>query len=155
MCPKVCTSHTSLWQCLQCKSFSIKKKKIKAPSVIKKIFSDCIFSKASGKRCKNAPPIKAPAEKETKNKVIFDIISFFKSKINTATHTQTVIENVANIICSKTILYFLNNNHCNIYKIKRDKCAPLPPFKYLLFTNKHKYKKQNCCKNSNPNISHQ
>jgi len=65
-----------------------------------------IDSDASGNKCKKAPPINAPADKETKNKVIFGRTSFFKIKKNATIQTHKVIENVANKICSKIILFF-------------------------------------------------
>jgi len=62
---------------------------------MKNNFSGPIFSEASGNRCKKAPPIKVPAERETKNIVILESVSFLKNKNRTASQTHRLIKKQA------------------------------------------------------------
>ena len=66
--------------------------------------SPSISSAASGKRCKKAPPMKEPAESETKKIVIFCRVSFFNASKKTATQTQNVTNNVAKMIKNKLLI---------------------------------------------------
>ena len=72
---------------------------------MKNIVSDSIASEASGSRCRKAPPTSDPAESETKNKVIFESVSFLKAKNKTASQTHKVIEKQAINIFKKTIYF--------------------------------------------------
>lgn len=75
----------------------------KANNTIKNSFSASISSEASGNKCKKALPIKAPADKETKNIVILESVSFLKNKNNTANHTDMLIKKQAIKIFNRTI----------------------------------------------------
>ena len=71
-----------------------------------------MFSEASGNKCRKAPPINTPADKETKNIFSLDNVSFLKNKKITATQTHKVIKKVANKIWKKIIIsdfYFIDS----------------------------------------------
>ena len=59
---------------------------------------------ASGIKCKNAPPIKAPAEKATRSKRILSNIFSFKNKVRAPIKAIKLIENVAMSIQMKVII---------------------------------------------------
>jgi len=61
---------------------------------------------ASGIKCKNAPPIKAPAEKATRSRrILFNIFSF-KNRVRAPTKAIKLIENVAMSIQMKVVIFF-------------------------------------------------
>jgi len=80
------------------------KPKIKYRKILKREPSDPILSMASGIKCKNAPPIRAPAEKETNNKIILFKIFSFKNKIITPIKEIKLIKNVKRIIQKRVLI---------------------------------------------------
>lgn len=78
---KVCTSQWPLWQCLHFSSLSIRKNSENPISTDIHIFVP-VFSSASGSRCRNAPPISAPAANPT---ISISILSSFFALIEIVT----------------------------------------------------------------------
>ena len=59
---------------------------------------------ASGIKCKNAPPIKAPAENATKSRRILSNIFSFKNRVKAPTKAIRLIEKVAMSIQMKVVI---------------------------------------------------
>ena len=64
---------------------------------------------ASGKRCKNAPPIREPAEKETKTRISFFKSFSFKTKTIKPIQANKLIPNPLKIIQIKVCIIYIKN----------------------------------------------
>jgi hypothetical protein len=93
-----------LWQCRQWKYFSIIKKKInpKITRVKTKLLLE--LSSASGIKCKNAPAIKAPAEKPIKRNRIVSINLSLNRKVKIPTNEIKLTKILAPIAQIKLVI---------------------------------------------------